>query len=75
MGWARFTLMSAVGEAVWVSGYFGLGHAFGAHLTAIAELLANSVGLLTSGLVAAFAGMALFRARPLWRRSSREEQQ
>lgn len=74
MGWARFTLMSAVGEAVWVSVYIGLGHAFGAHLSTIAELLANSVGLLTSGLVAAFAGIALFRARPLWRPSSREEQ-
>jgi membrane protein DedA with SNARE-associated domain len=63
MGWTRFTVMSAAGEIVWVSVYVGLGFAFSEHLTAIADALANSVGLLTSGVLAAFAGVTLLRGQ------------
>lgn len=67
MGWVRFSLMSLAGEAVWVSVYIGLGHAFGGQISAIAELLTNSIGFLTSGLLAGVAAMALFRKHPFGR--------
>lgn len=66
MGWPRFTLMSAAGEAVWVAVYVGLGFAFAGQLAAVAGVLADSVGLLTSALVATLAGLALLR-RGRWR--------
>jgi membrane protein DedA with SNARE-associated domain len=61
MGWTLFTAMSAAGEAVWVVVYVGLGFAFAGQLEAVAGLLADSVGLLTSALLATLAGYALLR--------------
>lgn len=61
MGRARFTAMSAAGEAVWVAVYIGLGFGFADQLAAVAGVLADSVGLLTSALL---AGLALLRRGP-----------
>jgi membrane protein DedA with SNARE-associated domain len=71
MGWPRFTAMSAAGEAVWVTVYVGLGFAFAGQLAAVAGLLSDSVGLLTSGLLAALFGYALLRRRTVRRRVAR----
>ena len=64
MRWGPFTAMSALGEGVWVALYTGLGYAFAGHLGTVADVLGNSVGLLTSALIAALAGAFLFRKRP-----------
>lgn len=64
MGWIRFSLMSAIGEAIWVSLYIGLGLVFAPHLVALADLLANTVGLLTFGLLSILVGAVLFRTLP-----------
>lgn len=62
MGWPRFTAGSVAGEAVWVGGYLGLGFLFADQLAAVARVLGDSLGLLTSGLVAVLIGRGL-RAR------------
>jgi len=68
--WARFTLASMSGEAVWVGGYVGLGYGFGANLGLMAEILANFIGLLSAGVVALLLGAALLkRLRPGPRRA------
>lgn len=61
MRWPLFTIMSAIGEAVWVGIYVGLGFVFYYNLGTIAAILADSVGFLTSALVAFLTGYALFR--------------
>lgn len=71
MNWARFTVMAAMGEGVWVALYIGLGFAFAGQLSAVADLLANSVGLLTSGVLALSVGTLLLRASPKARRKRR----
>ena len=63
MPWVRFTAMSALGEGVWVALYTGLGFAFAGQLGRVADVLGNSVGLVTSALVAGLAGALLFRKR------------
>lgn len=61
MGWTRFSVPAALGEAVWVSCYVGLGYAFASQIAAMGELLANLVGLITSLAIAALLGRALVR--------------
>jgi membrane-associated protein len=52
MNWLTFTLAAALGEAVWVTLYVGLGYAFGSEYDRIATLASNLSGLLASGFVA-----------------------
>lgn len=59
MAWLQFTAISTAGEAVWVLSYTGLGFVFSGQISAIASIIADSVGLLSSGLVAALTGAAL----------------
>lgn len=61
LSWARFVLWDAAGEAIWVTGYLSLGHAFGDRLEALAALMGNLSGFLAAGLVAAGLGWALVR--------------
>jgi membrane protein DedA with SNARE-associated domain len=61
LGWGRFTLADAAGEAVWVAIYVGLGFAFADRIAALADLLGNLSGLLAAGVVAAGLGVWLFR--------------
>lgn len=69
MRWGRFSAMSALGEGVWVALYTGLGFVFAGQLGMVADILGNSVGLLTSGLIAVLAGVFLFRKIPRRRRA------
>ena len=52
----QFTIAGALGEAVWVTTYIGLGIVFGANLEAAAEFASNALGLLAAGAVAAGFG-------------------
>jgi len=61
LGWARFTLWDAAGEAVWVGLYLGLGAAFASHLEQVAAVLGNVVGLAVAITVAALLAVALRR--------------
>lgn len=61
MRWTIFTLMSAAGELVWVAVYVGLGFLFYENLGALAAILSDSVGLVTSATIMLLTGYALLR--------------
>jgi membrane protein DedA with SNARE-associated domain len=50
--WARFTLWGALGEAVWVGLYIGLGFAFTGNLQAASDLALQVLGFLGAGAAA-----------------------
>lgn len=52
MNWLTFTVAGALGEAVWVTLYVGLGYAFGTEYDRIATLASNLSGLLAALAVA-----------------------
>ncbi|EPX81341.1 DedA family protein [Litoreibacter arenae] len=56
-----FTILDALGEAIWVSAYVALGFVFASNLDALATLLADWGGLLTAVVVAIVAGIALIK--------------
>lgn len=62
LGWLRFTLWDAAGEAIWVGGYIGLGYGFADQLALVADVATNASGFLAAGAVAAGLG-ALLRLR------------
>lgn len=59
IGWPRFTLWGAAGEAVWVTLYVGLGYAFAANIEALASVLGNLSGTLAAGAVTVGLGLWL----------------
>jgi membrane-associated protein len=59
MNAVRFTVSGAAGEAVWVALYVGLGYLFAANLSALANVLGNSVAAVTAVAVAAVLGALL----------------
>ncbi|WP_077529784.1 DedA family protein [Vreelandella utahensis] len=59
MRWARFSVWSAAGEAVWVALYVGLGYLFASSLTAVAEFAADVSGLIAGAVVAVGLGIWL----------------
>ncbi|WP_323764989.1 DedA family protein [Marinovum sp.] len=62
LGWLRFTLWDAAGEAIWAGGYIGLGYGFADHLVLVADFAANASGFLVAAAVALGLGW-LLRAR------------
>jgi membrane-associated protein len=52
MNWLTFAAAGAVGEALWVALYIGLGYVFGSEYDRIAALASNASGALASGVVA-----------------------
>jgi membrane protein DedA with SNARE-associated domain len=62
LGWVRFTLWDAAGEAIWVTFYLGMGYVFADRIRELATLLSNSSGLLVAALATAILGYALIRA-------------
>ncbi len=62
LGWLRFTIWDAAGEAIWVFGYIGLGYVFADQLSAVAEIAGNASGLLAAGALVIGLGL-LLRAR------------
>lgn len=61
LGWLRFALWDAAGEAIWVTGYLSLGHAFGDRLDALVSLMGNLSGFLAAGVVTLALGLMLWR--------------
>lgn len=61
LGWTRFTLWDAAGEAVWVGLYLGLGAIFSSRLEQVAAVLGNVVGLAVAVTVAALLAVMLHR--------------
>ncbi|MBZ0128188.1 MAG: VTT domain-containing protein [Rhodobacteraceae bacterium] len=59
LGWTRFTLWGAAGEAVWVAMYVGLGVVFAGNIAAGAELAADFSGILAGGAISLFLGLRL----------------
>lgn len=62
MNWGLFTLAGLLGEAVWVGLYIALGYGFGDNLAMMADVMANSVAMITSALLTGGFGLALWRA-------------
>ena len=62
MGALRFTFWDALGEAIWVAIYVGLGYAFAANIDALSSVLGNAVAAVTALAVAAGLGVMLVRA-------------
>jgi len=61
LNWFHFTLFGALGEAVWVCLYVGLGYSFSGQIEAVADILGNLSGSLAAGLVTLFLGMFLWK--------------
>ena len=61
-GHRRFSFAGALGEAVWVGLYIGLGLAFGSNLQAAADLASNTLGLMAAGTVTLATGWWLLSA-------------
>lgn len=62
LGWLRFTLWDAAGEAIWVALYVGLGYAFAGQISMVADLAGSISGLIAAGAVTVLLGVYLFRA-------------
>lgn len=58
LGWGRFTLWGAAGEAVWVGLYTVMGRLFADNLEAASDLLSSGLGLIAG--LAAVAGLGLW---------------
>lgn len=71
MNTLRFTLWDAAGEAIWVTGYVGLGYAFGTQLPALIDVVGNWAGVASSGGITVILGIALARAGLKRRRQAR----
>lgn len=59
----RFTVLDALGEAIWVSFYVGLGFVFANNLDALTQLLSDWAGMVAALAVAITAAVALLRMR------------
>ena len=62
LGWLRFALWDAAGEAIWVTFYLGMGYLFADSIAELASVLSDASGLLVAGLATAILGYALLRA-------------
>lgn len=66
LSWMRFTFWDMLGETIWVSLYVGLGFVFASQIGAVAEVMANVIGLIVAATVAI--------ATVLWIRNSMRQQ-
>jgi len=57
LNWARFTVWGAMGEAVWVIVYVGLGYTFADRIVELADILGNASGFLAAGAVTIGLGL------------------
>lgn len=60
-GPTRFLLWDIAGEATWVMLYVGLGYVFAESVVAVAEIAANTSGLMAAAAVTLGLGMLLWR--------------
>jgi membrane protein DedA with SNARE-associated domain len=62
LDWARFSVAALAGEAVWVTLYVGLGHAFASRIDEVGAAMGNIALALGSAAVAMILGRLLWRA-------------
>jgi len=62
LNWLRFTMWAAIGEAVWVTLYVGLGYTFADRITDLADILGNASGFMAAGVVTFGLGYWLLTA-------------
>jgi len=62
LNWLRFTIWAALGEAVWVTLYVGLGYGFADRITDLADILGNASGFLAAGVISIGLGYGLLKA-------------
>jgi membrane protein DedA with SNARE-associated domain len=62
MGAVRFTVWDAIGDAIWVAIYVGLGYAFATNIDALSAILGNAAAAITALAVAGGLGLLLVRA-------------
>ncbi|WP_172294125.1 DedA family protein [Pseudoruegeria sp. HB172150] len=74
MKWVRFAVWGALGEAVWVAIYVGLGAGFSNQIEAVAQLAGNFSGALAAGAVAIGLGLWLRSALRADKRLKRKQQ-
>ncbi len=65
LGWLRFSVWDAAGEAVWVGLYVGLGYGFAEQFEIVADMAGSISGLVAAGAVALLLGLYLFRSADL----------
>lgn len=61
LGWLRFTLWDAAGEAIWVAGYIALGYSFAGQLTQVSDLTSNLSGFLVATAITLLLGWLLVK--------------
>ncbi len=61
LAWPRFAIWDALGEAVWVAVYVGLGMAFATSFVEVSDIIGNAVGFLSAGAVALLMGRWLLK--------------
>ncbi|MHA6326347.1 DedA family protein [Roseivivax sp. CAU 1753] len=71
----RFFVWDALGEAIWVSAYVGLGFLFGSRLPELVELVGDWAGLISSGGISLLLGVLLVRAAIRHRRRAARARQ
>ena len=62
LNWARFTAWGAMGEAVWVVVYVGLGYTFADRINELADILGNASGFMAAGVITIGLGYWLWNA-------------
>ncbi len=62
LNWARFTAWGAMGEAVWVVVYVGLGYTFADRIVELADILGNASGFMAAGVITIGLGYWLWNA-------------
>lgn len=55
LSWLRFTVGDILGEVIWVTVYIGLGYTFMDHVTVVAQIMTDIVGLVVTLVLAAAA--------------------
>ena len=60
--WATFAMMGALGEAVWVSIYVGLGYSFANQIDTITTFLSNASGFIVAGVAVIGLGIWAWKA-------------
>jgi membrane protein DedA with SNARE-associated domain len=54
MVWLKFTVMAAIGAAIWTLAYVSIGFIFASQLSQVAAILSNFFGVIFAGLVVAY---------------------
>lgn len=71
--WLSFSILSALGNTLWVVAYVGVGLLFSDHVIAIAKMAGNATGFLVAATLALFLGWQLLGAMRNWHNKPDED--